>query len=136
MCCESQLPLRFFGNWSRRPKLIPAGPAIQGAEYDGRPFSQLQIRRIDQREDLAISNRLLRFQIRDCSAPVRFHTEQFSGFLSSKSRAVESYSMLIPSQLRVLCRGKGNKSLSFTLRHNDRQHHSLVVEPRGDLASR
>ena len=129
MCCESQLPLRFFGNWSRRPKLIPAGLAIQGGEYNGRPFSQLQIKRIDQREDLAISNRLLRFQIRDCSMPAHFHTEQFCGFLSSKKPGCrKSHSLLIPSQLRVLCRGKRDKRLTLTLCYDNRERHSLVGE--------
>jgi len=75
LCRGEQLLLRFLGEGSRQLKLIRASLTIQGAEQNGPPFSKLQIKRRGQREKVAISNRLPRFLIRACSAPVNYETE-------------------------------------------------------------
>src|SRR5438105_3953517 len=85
LCRESQLLLRFFGEVSRQLNLIWASLTLQEPECIDPTFSRSRIKRRGQREKVASSNRLPRFQIRDCSARVRFQTEQFCGFLSSKT---------------------------------------------------
>ncbi|OLD56525.1 hypothetical protein AUI46_00535 [archaeon 13_1_40CM_2_52_13] len=55
--------MRFFGEGSHQLKLFWASLAVQSGESNGRPFSQVRIKRIVQREKVAISNRLPIFLI-------------------------------------------------------------------------
>jgi len=59
-----------------------------------------------QREDLAGQNRLPRFVIRACSALVKHVAEQSCLLPFEGPGGRRDYYLLIPSQLRVLCRGK------------------------------
>jgi hypothetical protein len=58
LCCGDQSILRFFGVGSRQLKLIRAGLAFQGAEWNSRWFFEVQDIRMIQRADLADQNRL------------------------------------------------------------------------------
>src|SRR5438876_3433707 len=70
LCREEQLLLRFSSEGSRQLKLIWASLTLQGVECVDPTFSRSRIKRRGQREKVAISNRLPRFQIKPYSAIV------------------------------------------------------------------
>ncbi len=70
LCCEEQLLLTFSDEGSRQLKLFWASLTLQGPEWIDPTFSRSRIKRRDQREKVAISNRLPRFRIRAHFAPI------------------------------------------------------------------
>ena len=97
--------MRFSSEGSRQLKLIWAKLALQGPECIGPTFSRSRIKRRGQREKVAISNRLPRFQIKPYSAIVGLVSGTVCAIPTLEEPAgVNSYFLLITSQLRVSCR--------------------------------
>src|SRR2546422_4965156 len=71
-----------------------------------RAFSQAGFVRVIKREYRGAKNGLPRFPIPARSAPFGLTAKQSVRLPFSKKQGGEDYSLLIPSQLRVLCRGK------------------------------
>src|SRR2546428_6470620 len=70
LCRGEQLLLTFSDEGSRQLKLFWASLTLQGPEWIDPTFSRSRIKRRDQREKVAISNRLPRFRIRVHFAPI------------------------------------------------------------------
>src|SRR5437879_1123356 len=72
---QMQLLLTFSEEGSRQLKLFWASLTLQGPEWIDPTFSRSRIKRRDQREKVAISNRLPRFRIKASSALALFLME-------------------------------------------------------------
>src|SRR5438309_7852850 len=86
-------------------KLFWASLTLQGPKRVDPTFSRSRIKRRGQREKVAISNRLPRFQIKPYSAIVGLVLGTVCAIPTLEEPVrVNSYFLLITSQLRVSCR--------------------------------